>query len=116
MGVGREEELSSFAIRRKMSTTLKTRLSGFRKLWHLMGVRMQETGAGLGFCNLSLSQSLPQAWLGVRRRGQFSCSLVLSSVGRWCPNRNLALARESKLGWGEVHGEGERREQREASL
>lgn len=97
-----------------MSTTLKIRrLSGFKKLWHRVGVRMQERGAGLGFRNLSLSQSVPQAWLGAKRRGQFSCSLVHSSVGRWCPDRNLALDREPKLGWGyvtmrRVRGEGER--------
>lgn len=54
--VGREEELSLVVIRRD---------SGFRKLWHPVEGRMQGTGTGLGFCNLSLSQSVLQAWLGV---------------------------------------------------
>lgn len=59
---------------------------------------MQETGTGLSFCNLSLSQSAPKAWPGGRGRGQFSCSLVLSSVRRRCPDRNLTLDREPRLG------------------
>jgi len=55
------------------------------------------------------------AW--VRGRGQFSCSLVLSSVGRWCPARNLALDREPKLRWGEVPwGGGEERAEGSISL
>lgn len=37
-GVGSEEELSCFVIRRH--------LSGFRKLWHPVGGRMQGQGQG----------------------------------------------------------------------
>lgn len=56
--VGARKKLSCFVFKRD--------LFGFRELWHPVAGRMQGAGTGLGFCNLSLSQSVPQAWLGVR--------------------------------------------------
>lgn len=49
-GVGTGKALSCFVFKRD--------LFGFRELWHPVGERMQGAGAGLGFCNLSLSQSV----------------------------------------------------------
>lgn len=85
---------------REMPTKLKIRsLFGFWKLWHHVGGRMQEAGAGLGFCNLSLSQYVPQPpGLGVER---LFFSLVLSS-GSWRPEENRILDREPWLGWVQV--------------
>lgn len=96
--VGREEELSHVVIRRE--------LSGFRELWHPVGGRMQGTGTGLGFCNLSLSQSVLQAWLGVM--GETVPLLHWSLAQRGVRGvgsggnsvlRNLILHREPTLEW-----------------
>jgi hypothetical protein len=71
MGGEGAKQLSSFVTRRDISTTLRViSLSGFKKLWHHIGGRMQEAGAGLGFCNVSLSWCVPQAWPGAGRGGR----------------------------------------------
>lgn len=72
LGVGMGKELSCFVF--------KSDLFGFRELWHPVRGRMQGAGARLGFCNLSLSQSVPQAWLGVRGEAVL---LLRWSLAQW---------------------------------
>lgn len=106
MGVGREKKLSCFVIRRD--------LSGFRKLWHPVGGRMQGAGAGR-FCNLSLSQCYFSGWLGVRGGAVILLCWSLAQWG-WRPDRNLTLDREPMLGWWRHSVEGFGRGKRKALL
>lgn len=111
---GDREELSRFALKRDRSVRLNIRsLSGFRELWHHKRTGGRgKGGAGLGFCRLSLSLYIPQAWLGAGGGGQ-SSFLVLSSVGKRHPERELCGSQVEAGQWS--RGSTECRRQREVS-
>lgn len=81
---GDREELSHFALKRDRSVRLNIRsLSGFRELWHHKRTGGRgKGGAGLGFCRLSLSLYIPQAWLGAGGGGG-GCSPPSWSLALW---------------------------------